>query len=57
VPVSSAPNTTVPLGLLGSIPTNEQTPVSGGLRVNALHVNVLGTDVVVASARSDIHNC
>jgi hypothetical protein len=57
VPVGSAPNTSIPLGLLGSITVNEQTPVSGGLLVNAMHVKVLGTDVVVASARSDIHNC
>jgi hypothetical protein len=56
VPVGSAPNTSIPLGL-GSITVNQQAPVSGGLLVNALHVNVLGTDVVVASSRSDIHNC
>jgi hypothetical protein len=57
VNVGTAPNTTVPLGLLGSITLNQQTPVTGGLLVNALHVSALGTDVVVASSRSDIHNC
>jgi hypothetical protein len=40
---------------------NEQTPVAGadhGLTVNALHLDAPGlADVVVASARSDIHNC
>jgi hypothetical protein len=57
IPVGTAPNTTIPLGLLGSITTNEQTPVTGGLQVNALDVKALGTDIVVASSRSDIHNC
>jgi hypothetical protein len=58
VTVSSSPNSSISLGLLGSLTVNEQTPLSGGLRVNALHVSVPGVaDVVLASSRSDIHNC
>lgn len=53
-----APNTTINLGA-AKVVLNEQVPVPGGLRVNAIHVTVplLGTDVVVASSTSDIHNC
>jgi hypothetical protein len=44
-----------------TIVVNEQVPVPGasaGLQVNALHVTVPGVlDVVVSSARSDVHNC
>jgi len=60
---SPAPNTTIPLAVgLGQIVLNEQLPVAGadhGLTVNAIHITVpsVGTDVVVASATSDIHNC
>jgi len=60
---SPAANTTLvlPSGL-GKIVLNEQLPVAGadhGLTVNAIHITVpsLKTDVVVASATSDIHNC
>jgi hypothetical protein len=52
-----APNTKVPL-LVGTLTLNEQTPVPGGLQVNAIHLSVPGVaDVVIASSRSDIHNC
>jgi hypothetical protein len=53
-----APNTTLDLGI-GKIVLNEQLAAPGELTVNAIHITVpiLGTDVVVASAKSDIHNC
>ncbi|NUP63544.1 MAG: DUF11 domain-containing protein [Nonomuraea sp.] len=55
-----APNTVIHAGVL-TITLNEQTPVPGasaGKQVNALHVSAPGVaDVVVSSARSDVHNC
>jgi len=62
-PTQIAPNTKI--SVLGvSLILNEQTPVPGGLTVNAVHVNVnaLGLnavtlDTVIASSTSDIHNC
>jgi len=62
-PTQIAPNTKI--SVLGvSLILNEQTPVPGGLTVNAVHVNVnaLGLDLVtldtvIASSTSDIHNC
>jgi hypothetical protein len=40
---------------------NEQIPVAGadhGLTVNAVHISSPGlADIIVSSARSDIHNC
>jgi hypothetical protein len=55
-----APNTT--LTVLGiTLVLNEQLPVAGadhGLTVNAIHLtSLLGLDVVIASATSDIHDC
>ncbi len=57
VSVHPGPNTTI--SVLGvTLVLNEQTPVPGGLTVNAVHVKVAGLlDVVLASATSDIHNC
>ncbi len=56
--VAAPPNTVIPLGVLGSITLNEQTPIQNGLTVNAVHVRtVLGTEVVVASASSAVSNC
>lgn len=53
---SPPPNTAV-----GLVTLNEQAPVAGadqGLLVNAIHVAVPGVvDVVIGSARSDVHNC
>jgi len=62
-PTQIAPNTTV--SVLGvTLILNEQTPVSGGLMVNAVHVkinalglNLVTADTVIASSTSDIHNC
>jgi len=62
-PTQIAPNTKI--NVLGvSLTLNEQTPVPGGLTVDAVHVNInaLGlslvtADTVIASATSDIHNC
>jgi len=63
---SPAPNTTITLPGGGSVVLSEQLPVAGashGLVVNAVHVRIpgplglLGLDVTLASARSDIHNC
>lgn len=55
------PNTEIPLPTGGSVILNEQIPVADadfGLTVNAVHVIVPGVaDVVVASARTDVHNC
>lgn len=57
---SVAPNTVLRVGT-ATITLNEQQPVPGssaGLLVNALHVRAPGlADVVIASARSDVHNC
>jgi hypothetical protein len=57
----ASPNTTIsvatPVGPI-TIVLNQQTPVPGGLQVNAAHITgPLGLDVVIASATSDIHNC
>jgi hypothetical protein len=58
-PTPITPNTK--LSVLGvSLTLDEQTPVTGGLTVNAVHVSVIGLvnlDVVLASSTSDIHNC
>ncbi len=62
-PTPIAPNTKI--SVLGvNLTLNEQTPVPGGLTVNAVHVNInaLGlslvtADTVIASSTSDIHNC
>jgi hypothetical protein len=55
-----APNTEIKVGL-ATITLNEQKPVpdaSAGLMVNAIRVAAPGVaDIVVASAKSDIHNC
>lgn len=56
-------NTTIPLGPVGSVILNEQTPITGGLAVNAIHVKLLtdlglGTvDVVIGHAESDVEGC
>ncbi|WP_244312434.1 vWA domain-containing protein [Microbispora hainanensis] len=63
-PTNVAPNTTVNVGVVKLV-LNEQIPFTTpdkGLTVNAVHVtvNALGlakTDVVLASAESDIGNC
>ena len=62
-PTQVAPNTKISVAGVSLI-LNQQTPVPGGLTVNAVHVNVnaLGLnavtlDTVIASATSDIHNC
>jgi hypothetical protein len=63
-PTPIAPNTGLDVGVVKLV-LNEQRPVAGpdaGLTVNAVHVtvNAVGlakTDVVVASAESDIGNC
>jgi hypothetical protein len=57
----ASPNTTIsvatPVGPI-TIVLNQQTPVAGGLQVNAAHITgPLGLDVVIGSATSDIHNC
>jgi hypothetical protein len=52
-----APNTTLNLGV-GTLVLNEQTPVAGGLQVDAVHLIVPNVaNLVVGAARSDIHNC
>jgi hypothetical protein len=62
LPVTVAPgvNSKITVGPL-TITFNEQQPVAGadhGLLVNAIHINLPGVaDVVLASSRSDIHNC
>ena len=56
VAISGMPNQTVtfPTGL-GKVIINEQTPSTGGITVNALHVIVDGVaDVVISSAHADI---
>jgi hypothetical protein len=58
-PTPIAPNTKISVAGV-SLVLNEQTPVPGGLTVNAVHVSVTGVvtlNVVLASATSDIHNC
>ncbi|MDH2427467.1 hypothetical protein [Sphaerisporangium sp. TRM90804] len=55
-----APNSTIRVGTI-TVTMNEQKPVAGasaGMLVNGLRVSVPGVaDVVVASARSAVHNC
>ena len=54
------PNTGINIGLVGLV-LNEQTPVPGGLTVNAVHITVnalvVNANIVISSATSDIHNC
>lgn len=54
------PNTTLSIGLV-TIVLNQQLPVPGasqGLQVNGVHITIPGVaNVIVSSARSDIHNC
>jgi hypothetical protein len=54
-----APNTTIPLLLPGAkLVLNERISAPGELTVNAIHLIVPGiADVVIASSKSDIHNC
>lgn len=55
-----APNTVIQVGT-AKIILNEQVPVSGssaGMVVNAVHIIAPGlADIVISSAKSDIHNC
>jgi von Willebrand factor type A domain-containing protein len=61
--LTPAPNSTISLPGGGKVVLNEQIPGPGELTVNAVHVTLpgplglLGVDLVLASARSDIHNC
>lgn len=63
VHVPTAPNSEISLpGGLAQLVVNEQRPVPGadhGLTVNAVHLRAGGglTDIVIASATSDVHNC
>jgi hypothetical protein len=61
VTVGLGPNTAITIRPGVVLVINEQTPVPGGLMVNALHlkVNLLGVkaDLVIASSTSDIENC
>jgi len=63
VPVTAVPNgsvnQTISLGTAGSIIINEQVSAPGEITVNALHINITGsngtnTNVIVASSHSDI---
>jgi hypothetical protein len=60
--IQPLPNTTVIQGLV-TVVLNEQIPGPGVLTVNAAHITILGAlgglglDVIVSSAKSDIHNC
>jgi len=53
VVVSGQPNTKIPLGL-GWVIINEQIKASNSITVNALHVKLGTTDVIVSSAHADI---
>jgi len=54
VPVSGAPNQTIPL-VGGRLIINEQTPTSTGTTVNALHLVIDGlADLVIASANAGL---
>ena len=66
LPISSAPNTTIPLPLNGRIVINEQLPTAGadhGMTVNAVRIVVppvlglAGVDLTLGAAASAIHNC
>lgn len=68
IAVTGAPNQTIPLGLPGAkLIINEQIAVNGPggdrqLTVNAVHLIIpkiykVGTNLIIASATSDIHNC
>jgi MYXO-CTERM domain-containing protein len=66
IPVNMAPNSTVWLPFGGRVTFNEQLPVAGadrGLTVNAVHIVLPaihghgGVDLVLASAKSAVHNC
>ena len=59
VNITPAPNTPIDVPGVVHVVLNEQVPVPGGLRVNAIHVtaSALGLDVVISSATSDIHDC
>jgi hypothetical protein len=57
VPASPAPNTTIALPGGITLILNEQVATPGELLVNAVHITSPTMDIVLASARSDIHNC
>ncbi|MEQ7129422.1 choice-of-anchor P family protein [Actinopolymorpha sp. B11F2] len=62
VPVTAEVNAEVDLPGVARLVVNEQKPVAGadhGLTVNAVHLTAAGgnTDIVMASATSDVHNC
>lgn len=60
--VSGEPNAVVELPGAARLVVNEQKPVADadhGVTVNAVHLTAADghTDIVVASATSDVHNC
>jgi hypothetical protein len=62
VPTTTEVNVEIDLPGVARLVVNEQKPVAKadhGLTVNALHLTAAGgeTDIVVASATSDVHNC
>lgn len=57
VPVNPAPNTTISLPGGITVVFNEQVVAPGVLTVNAVHITSPIMDIVLASARSDIHHC
>lgn len=62
VPITAEVNAEIDLPGLARLVVNEQKPVAKadhGLTVNALHLTAGGgeTDIVIASATSDVHNC
>jgi hypothetical protein len=56
--VAPKPNKTVSLGDV-TLVLNEQTPITNGIRVNAVHLfdAALGVDLVISSAESAIEGC
>jgi hypothetical protein len=62
IPVTTEVNAEIDLPGAVRLVINEQKPVAGadhGLTVNAAHLTTAGgdTDIVIASATSDVHNC
>jgi len=61
VQVNGEANAVVDLPGVAKLVINEQIPVRGaehGLTVNAVHLTAIGgTDIIIGSARSDVHNC
>jgi hypothetical protein len=55
--LNTTPNTVLSLGPLGSITLNEQIKAGNTITVNAVHIDLLGIQIIVASSTAGVTNC